>query len=86
MTVTAVVKRPNLIVANTVPLTTTQSAPTLTLKGGVASLTQNFVHNLYDVVEVNPQDGATLIYNSVTNKYEVKELPISTYNLDGGVF
>ena len=86
MTVTAVVKRPNLIVANTVSLTTTQSAPTLTLKGGIASLTQNFVHNLTDVVEGVPADGATLIYNSITNKYEVKQLQYSTASLDGGVF
>jgi hypothetical protein len=84
--VTAVVKRPNLIIANTVSLTTTQSAPTLTLKGGVAPLTQNFVHNLTDVVEGVPVDGATLIYNSITNKYEVKQLQYSTVSLDGGVF
>ena len=84
--VTAVVKRPNLIVANTVPLTTTQSGPTLTLRGGVAPLSQNFVHNLTDVVEGVPADGSTLIYNSNTNKYEVKQLQNSTVSLDGGVF
>lgn len=84
--VTAVVKRPNLIIANTVPLTTTQSAPTLTLRAGVAPLSQNFVHNLSDVVEDHPPNGATLVYNSTINKYEVKELPIGTIALDGGVF
>lgn len=86
MSITAVIKRPNLIVANTVPLTTTQSNPPLELKNNLPGLSQSYVHSLLDVSEVNPQTGDTLQYNSETRKYEVKPLPTGTIGLDGGGF
>lgn len=36
---------------------------------------------LLDVVEINPQNNSTLVYDSLTDKYIVKELDI-----DGGEF
>lgn len=88
MSITAVVKRPNLIVANSVPLTTTQSMPAVTLKNNVTGgVAQSYLHNLLDVVEVDPQDGALLIYNAQTDKYEVKLLESDpNLSLDGGSF
>jgi hypothetical protein len=85
MTITAVIKRPNQIIANTTGLTTTQSNPPLTLSGGPIS--QVYVHNLLDVVESNPADQSTLVYNANTHKYEVKVLNVSSgIALDGGSF
>lgn len=88
MSITAVVKRPNLIVANSAPITTTQSMPAVTLKNNVPGLSQVYLHNILDVVEgANPQNGATLIYNAQTDKYEVKLLESEpNLQLDGGSF
>lgn len=88
MSITAVVKRPNLIVANTAPITTTQSMPAVTLKNNVAGVSQVYMHNILDVVEGNnPQDGSLLIYNAETDKYEVKLLESDpNLKLDGGSF
>jgi uncharacterized protein YabN with tetrapyrrole methylase and pyrophosphatase domain len=86
MSITAVVKRPNLIVANSVALTTTQSNPDITLKNNIASLNQSYVHSLLDVVEINPQDGYTLVYNANTHKYVVGPIQVPDVPLDGGSF
>jgi len=86
MTITAVITKPNLIRANTAPLTTTQSNPPIDLKNNVASISQNYIHNLLDVVEDHPQTGYTLVYNETTNKYDVKELIVTVASLDGGNF
>ena len=86
MTITAVIKRPNLIIANTVPLTTTQSNPPIDLKNNITGVGQNYVHNLLDVVENRPQDGDTLVYNSITHKYEVKPVSVNVVDIDGGTF
>lgn len=86
MTINAVIKRPNLIVANTTALTTTQSEPAISLKNNSASISQNFVHNLLDVVEANPADGDTLIYNANTHKYVVSQIQVSVLSIDGGSF
>jgi hypothetical protein len=86
MTITAVIKRPNVIVANTVPLTTTQSNPPLELKNNIGSVNQNYIHNLLDVVEDHPQEGYTLVYNSTTNKYDVAPAYIGSSAVDGGTF
>lgn len=83
--VTAVIKRPNKIIANTVNLTKTQSNPTIELKNNVSSVSQNYLHNLLDVVEDHPQTGDTLVYNATTDKYEVKPIVVDL-NLDGGTF
>jgi hypothetical protein len=86
MTITAVIKRPNVIVANTVPLTTTQSNPPLELKNNIGSVNQNYLHNLLDVVESNPKEGYTLVYNSITNKYDVAPVSFGSSAVDGGTF
>lgn len=86
MAITAVVRRPNLIVANSVALTTTQSNAPLSLKNNTASLSQNYIHNLLDVIEDQPQDGYTLVYNATLDKYEVKPVVIIAASLDGGTF
>lgn len=69
--------------------TRTATAPTqpVTLKS--TARTVNYLNNLLDVQEVAPQDGFTLVYNSATDKYEVKQLSSSEINitsLDGGTF
>jgi len=86
MTITAVIKRPNLIIANTAPLTTTQSNPPIDLKNSVTGVAQNYLHNLLDVVEDYPQNGDTLVYDSTKNKYVVKPIVAQVNSLDGGDF
>jgi hypothetical protein len=86
LSITAIIKRPNVIVANTIPLTTTQSNPPLELKNNIGSVNQNFIHNLLDVVENHPQDGYTLVYNSITNKYDVAPASFGSSGIDGGTF
>jgi hypothetical protein len=81
MSITAVIKKPTLIRANTTSLTTTQSNPELTLR--TTPVSQQYLHSLLDVVESNPASGDTLVYNSTTHKYEVK--PVLA-NIDGGTF
>jgi hypothetical protein len=82
----ATIKRPNLIVANSVPLTTTQSNPPVELKNSITGVGQSYLHNLLDVVEDHPSDGATLVYNANTHKYEVKTITVAVTALDGGTF
>ena len=86
MAIKATLSRPRGIVANTSGLINTQSNPPIDLKNNGAALTQNYVHNLFDVVENDPQDGQTLVYNANTHKYEVKNVSISITNIDGGNF
>ena len=86
MTITAVIKRPNLIIANTVAISTTQSNPPIDLKNNIAGVSQNYIHNLLDVVEGTPQNGDSLVYNSTTHKYEVKAIVAQVEALDGGNF
>ena len=86
MSIIAVVKRPNIIVANSAPVTTTQSMPAVSLKNNLAALSQAYLHNLVDVVENNPVDGSTLVYNANTDKYEVKLMDLTNASLDGGGF
>lgn len=86
MSITAVIKRPSRIIANTIPLVETQSNPPIVLKNNVPGISQNYLHNLLDVVETNPQQGYTLVYNSTTDKYEVKAPEFINVDLDGGTF
>jgi hypothetical protein len=62
------------------------SSPPLSLKNSVAQLNQSYIHNLLDVVEDNPADGSTLIYDAATNKYVVRPLTVQVEKLDGGNF
>jgi hypothetical protein len=73
----AVVKRNNLSQSDN---------PPIVLKNNISAISQNYIHNLLDVVETNPQTGDTLVYNSVTNKYEVKPVNVSAADIDGGTF
>tara|TARA_R110000868_G_scaffold328664_1_gene589484 strand:+ start:1021 stop:1278 length:258 start_codon:yes stop_codon:yes gene_type:complete len=72
------------VTANTTGETIQSSTP-VTLKNTLnlnASKSTSRLDNLVDVSEPNtPTDGATLVYNSSTDIYEVKEL-----DLDGGSF
>lgn len=86
MIINATIKRPNVIIANTVGLTTTQSNAPIDLKNNVTGVAQSYVHNLLDVVENSPVDGATLVFNANTHKYEVKTISILVEALDGGSF
>jgi hypothetical protein len=86
MTINAVIKRPSRIIANTIPLVETQSNPPIVLKNNIPGISQNYLHNLLDVVERNPQEGDTLVYNATTDKYEVKTPEFVNVDLDGGTF
>lgn len=54
----------------------------------VSSSGANRLDELQDVVESNPQEGDTLVYNASTDKYEVQRLNLTDVDgpLDGGTF
>lgn len=60
----------------------------LTIKNQLREYQINSIQDLPDVDEVAVNSGSTIVFNSVTNKYEVK--PLDTTNLigiiDGGEF
>lgn len=86
MAIQAVIKRPNPVIANTTVLSSTQSNPPISLKNNITGVAQSYIHNLLDVVEDHPTDGATLVYNANTHKYEVKTITVSVTSVDGGSF
>jgi lipopolysaccharide export system protein LptA len=86
MAINAVITQPRLIIANTSQITSTQSNAPISLKNNVASVSQNYLHNLLDVDASNPVDGDTLIYNANTGKYDVAPISIGSAVLDGGSF
>lgn len=66
------------------PQKTTIANPNLELKKPVLSLEE-----LSDVTTVNVQDGYTLVYNSITGKYEampISNVDITITSVAGGVF
>jgi hypothetical protein len=70
---------------NNIGGTLTPYAP-ITLKNQVIEITS--IENIADVDEIDVTDGATLIYNSSTDKYEIKPLNFSDLSgdIDGGTF
>ena len=70
---------------NNIGGTLTPYAP-ITLKNQAIEITS--IENIPDVDEINVTDGATLIFNSTTNKYEIKPLNFSDLSgdIDGGSF
>lgn len=63
----------------------TQSSAGVTLKNQVNEIRS--IEDLGDVVETNVANGATLVYNSATDKYEIKPLTLADLGtLDGGLF
>ena len=70
---------------NNIGGTLTSSSP-ITLKNQVVEITS--IENIADVDEINVTDGATLIYNSSTDKYEIKPLNFNDLSgdIDGGTF
>lgn len=68
-----------------------QSASPLTLKNTTGSLPASRLDALVDVEEIDPQDGAFLVYRASDDKYVVSSnvsfsLENSTGALDGGSF
>lgn len=64
-----------------------QSQAPITLKNQVSEI--NSIEDIKDVAEVDVSSGATLVYNSVNDKYEVRKLTINDIgigNIDGGEF
>ena len=59
-----------------------------TLKNQITEITS--IEQIADVDEINVTTGATLIYNSSTDKYEIKPLQFTdisgAVDLDGGTF
>ncbi len=70
---------------NNIGGTLTPSSP-ITLKNQIVEITS--IENIADVDEINVTDGATLIYNSSTDKYEIKPLNFDDLSgdIDGGTF
>ena len=70
---------------NNIGGTLTPYAP-ITLKNQTIEITS--IENIADVDEINVTNGATLIYNSSTDKYEIKPLNFSDLSgdIDGGTF
>jgi hypothetical protein len=61
------------------------SAAPITLKNQIQEIRS--IEDIADVAEVDVTDGATLIYNSETDKYEVRQLQIEDLGaIDGGSF
>lgn len=65
--------------------TLTTSSP-ITLKNQITEITS--IENIADVDEIDVTDGATLIYNSSRDKYEIKPLSFNDLSgdIDGGLF
>jgi hypothetical protein len=64
-----------------------QSATPITLKNQVSEIKS--IEDIRDVSEVEVVAGATLVYNSENDKYEVRKInseDFGTINLDGGDF
>lgn len=61
------------------------SAAPITLKNQIHEIRS--IEDIADVVETDVTDGATLVYNSETDKYEVRQLQIEDLGaIDGGSF
>jgi hypothetical protein len=61
------------------------SAAPITLKNQIQEIRS--IEDIADVAEVDVSDGATLIYNSETDKYEIRQLQIEDLGaIDGGSF
>jgi hypothetical protein len=61
------------------------SAAPITLKNQIQEIRS--IEDITDVNEVNVTDGATLVYNSANDKYEVRPLDIADLGaIDGGTF
>lgn len=61
----------------------------VTLKNQIQEIRS--IEDIADVAEINVTDGATLVYNATTDKYEVKildtgDINTENLNLDGGTF
>lgn len=65
-----------------------QSTTPITLKNQITEI--NSIEDIRDVAEVEVVAGATLVYNPVNDKYEVKQITqediSGDINLDGGEF
>lgn len=86
MTITASLKRRAPTVGVRLSNTgTIQSTTPVTIQ---TSITGNRLDTLQDVNASNETDGATLVYNSVTDTYEVRRLSSAdiSVDLDGGTF
>ena len=61
------------------------SAAPITLKNQIQEIRS--IEDILDVAEVDVSNGATLVYNSQNDKYEVKQLQIEDLGaIDGGSF
>ena len=61
------------------------SAAPITLKNQIQEIRS--LEDILDVAEVDVTNGATLVYNSQNDKYEVKQLQIGDLGaIDGGSF
>ena len=81
----------NRISQQTITVSTTGGRITSSSRGSGITLKNQAneirsIEDIVDVVETNAVDGATLVYNSALDKYEVKPLDFTQTELDGGSF
>lgn len=79
---TNIVVRPSFAVPSNPP-------QSVVIKNQATSVGSNRLDNLQDVVEQGvPEEGSTLVYNPLTDKYEVQKLNFTDVDgpLDGGSF
>lgn len=62
----------------------TSTSPAVTIKNQINEIRS--IEDLGDVIETNVVNGATLVYNSALDKYEVKPIDLGASGLDGGTF
>jgi len=79
-------KRPNLIIANTAGLVGSSTTPAVELHNQAPGISQSYVHNLLDVVETDPTEGDTLVYDGSLRKYVVRPPTLEAASIDGGGF
>lgn len=89
MTLRAVIGRSTSIQAKVLNDTNRlQTAAPITLKNQINEIQS--IEDIRDVSEIHVVDGATIIYNSETDKYEIRQLEAEDFggalNLDGGTF
>ena len=65
-----------------------QTTTPVTIQTNITAATNNRLDALADVVEQSPQNGDTLVYDSITDTYVVTRLNLQNVigDLDGGTF
>ena len=88
MTLNAKINRETKLTVKVDNKTPILNPTTLTVKNQFREYQINSIQDLPDVDEVNVTEGAVIIYNQTSDKYEIKEFTQEFFvgPIDGGVF